>query len=134
MSFVPEMRNKESGYYIDINKLRHGLGDGVCHSLIGMHAYAGCDTISAFAGRGKLGANEIIALSGNVSRAVAVLGTIRAPIQEAASIHLQTVHIIRDNTGHQHIPPPAFLRTAWGASMYPASTIRGRPLHANHAR
>ena len=40
--------------YIDINKLRHGLGDGVCHSLIGMQAYTGCDTVSAFAGRGKL--------------------------------------------------------------------------------
>ena len=31
-------------------------------------------------------ANEIIALSGNVSRAGAVLWTIRGPIQEAASI------------------------------------------------
>ena len=32
--------------YIDINKLRHGLGDGVCNSLNGMHAYTGCDTVS----------------------------------------------------------------------------------------
>ena len=26
----------------------------MCDSLIGMHAFTGCDTISAFAGRGKL--------------------------------------------------------------------------------
>ena len=42
--------------YIDINKLRQGLIYDVCNSLIGMHAYTGCDTVSAFAGRVKLGA------------------------------------------------------------------------------
>ena len=52
-------------------------------------------------------------MSGNVLRAGAVLGAIRGPIQEAASIHMQTIHIIHDNSGHQHIPPPAFPRTAW---------------------
>ena len=52
-------------------------------------------------------ANEIRALSGNVSRAGAVMGAISGPIQEAASIHTQTVHIIHDNSGHQHSPPPA---------------------------
>ena len=46
--------------YIDINKLRHGLGDGVCNALIGMHAYTGCDTVSAFAGHGKLGALKLM--------------------------------------------------------------------------
>ena len=46
--------------YIDINKLCHGLEDGVCNYLIGMHAYTGCDTVSAFAGRGKLGALKLL--------------------------------------------------------------------------
>ena len=50
------MRNNNRIRYIYINKLRHGLGDGVCYYLIGMHAYTGCDTVSVFAGRGKLGA------------------------------------------------------------------------------
>ena len=49
-------RTKNRVRYIDINKLRHGLGDGVCESLIGMPAYTVCETVSAFAGRGKLGA------------------------------------------------------------------------------
>ena len=38
-------------------------------------------------------ANEIRALSGVVSRAGAVMGAISGPTQEAASIHMQTVHI-----------------------------------------
>ena len=46
--------------YIYINKLRHGLGDGVCNALIGMHAFTGCDTVSAVAGHGKPGALKLI--------------------------------------------------------------------------
>ena len=61
----------------------------------------------------SLESHEITAFSGNVSRDGAVLGNIRGPIQEAASIHMQTVHIIQENSGHQHSPPPAFLRMAW---------------------
>jgi len=40
--------------YLDIQKLSHALGGAVCEALIGMHAFTGCDTVSAFAGRGKL--------------------------------------------------------------------------------
>ena len=36
------------------------LGDGVCSSLIGLHAYSGCDTVSAFADKGKLCAVKLI--------------------------------------------------------------------------
>ena len=47
--------------YIDISKLRHGLGDGVCNYLIDMHAYTGCDTVvSAFPGHGTLGAFQLM--------------------------------------------------------------------------
>lgn len=40
--------------FLDITTLSHTLGGSMCDSLIGMHAFTGCDTISAFAGRGKL--------------------------------------------------------------------------------
>lgn len=40
--------------FLDINKLGQSLGNSVCHSLVGMHAFTGCDTVSAFAGRGKI--------------------------------------------------------------------------------
>lgn len=40
--------------FLDITTLRSTLGGSVCDSLIGMHAFTGCDTVSAFAGRGKM--------------------------------------------------------------------------------
>ena len=36
------------------------LGQNLCSSLLGMHAYTGCDTVTAFAGRGKIGALRIV--------------------------------------------------------------------------
>lgn len=44
----------------DIQKLRDAIGHEVCAALPGMHAYTGCDTVSAFAGRGKSKALKII--------------------------------------------------------------------------
>ena len=81
--------------YLDITKLCQGLGDGFCNALIGMHTYTGCESAS---------------LAGPV------LGTIHGPIHEAASIHMQTVHSIHENRGHQHRPPPAFRHVAWRPS------------------
>ncbi|KAI4811883.1 hypothetical protein KUCAC02_014754 [Chaenocephalus aceratus] len=42
--------------YIDIGKLASSVGEEVCQGLVGLHALTGCDTVSAFAGRGKLSA------------------------------------------------------------------------------
>jgi hypothetical protein len=36
------------------------LGSEVCRSLPGLHAFTGCDSVSAFAGKGKLAALKII--------------------------------------------------------------------------
>jgi hypothetical protein len=41
--------------FLDISQLRLSLGDDICRALIGFHAFSGCDTVSAFVGRGKLG-------------------------------------------------------------------------------
>lgn len=40
--------------FIDITKLRRLLGDRVSDALIGMLSFTGCDTVSSFAGRGKM--------------------------------------------------------------------------------
>ena len=40
--------------FLDITKRSNTLGRSVCNALIGMHAFTGCDTISAFAGWGKM--------------------------------------------------------------------------------
>lgn len=46
--------------YIDIGKLATSLGDGVWQALVGLHAFTGYDTVSAFADRGKLGALKLL--------------------------------------------------------------------------
>ena len=38
------------------HRLASSLGDSICDALIGLHAFTGCDTVSALTGRGKLGA------------------------------------------------------------------------------
>ena len=41
--------------FTNISQLRVALGDVVCGALIGFHAFSGCDAVSAFVGRGKIG-------------------------------------------------------------------------------
>ena len=45
---------------VDIEKVATTLGIDVCRALIGMHAYTGCDTVSAFAGKGKAKALKLL--------------------------------------------------------------------------
>ena len=40
--------------YIDINKMALHHGDDMRKAIIGLHAFTGCDTLSAFAGKGKV--------------------------------------------------------------------------------
>ena len=44
----------------DVSAIAKALGTGVCHALLGMHAFTGCDSVSAFAGRGKLNALKLV--------------------------------------------------------------------------
>ena len=46
--------------FADISKLALSLGEIFCDSLIGLHAFTGCDTVSAFASRGKLNALKLM--------------------------------------------------------------------------
>ena len=45
---------------IDINRLASVLGKDVCSALIGLHAWTGCDTVSSFAGQGKVKALDLM--------------------------------------------------------------------------
>ena len=40
--------------FIDITKLVSALGNDKCQALVGLHAFTGCDTTSAFTGKGKI--------------------------------------------------------------------------------
>ena len=45
---------------VDIGRVAATIGIDVCRALIGMHAYTGCDTTSAFAGKGKASALKFV--------------------------------------------------------------------------
>jgi hypothetical protein len=49
--------------YIDICKMAQALGDDVCKALPSLHAFTGCDSISSFAGKGKLSALKLVKAS-----------------------------------------------------------------------
>ena len=46
--------------YIDISKVVLALGSQVCLALPGLHAFTGCDSVSAFFGKGKVAALKIV--------------------------------------------------------------------------
>ena len=45
---------------INVNRVANAFGRDVCTAVIGMHAYTGCDSVSAFAGRGKAQALKLV--------------------------------------------------------------------------
>ena len=48
--------------YVNITKLAYVLGESNCKALLGLHAFTGCDSVSAFAGRGKVAALKAMKL------------------------------------------------------------------------
>ena len=56
--WVKGTKNRTS--YINISQLARGLGSQLCQALPGLHAYTGCDTVSAFAGCGKVSALKLL--------------------------------------------------------------------------
>ena len=46
--------------YIEIQKITRIFGESVCKAIIGVHSFTGCDSVSIFAGRGKLNALKLM--------------------------------------------------------------------------
>ena len=59
---------------IDITKVAASLGSEVCKGVLGMHAFTGCDTVSALAGRGKAQALKILTKNTRCREALTELG------------------------------------------------------------
>jgi hypothetical protein len=59
---------------IDIQRLACIIGRGVCTALIGVHAWTGCDTVSAFAGQGKIKALNLIRANDTFRETFSLLG------------------------------------------------------------
>ena len=59
---------------IDIKKIATVLGDDTCKALIGVHAFTGCDSVSAFAGKGKAKALKMLKDDAEIKETFAKLG------------------------------------------------------------
>ena len=59
---------------IDIKKITTVLGEDTCRGLIGVHAFTGCDSVSAFAGKGKAKALKILKDDAEVKETFSRLG------------------------------------------------------------
>lgn len=46
--------SQDHARYIDIGKIANAIGEDVCKALPGLHAFTGCDSVSAFEGIGKV--------------------------------------------------------------------------------
>ena len=46
--------SQQMARYIDIGKIASAIGLQVCKALLGLHAFTGCDSVSSFAGIGKV--------------------------------------------------------------------------------
>lgn len=58
----------------DIKKITTVLDEDTCRGLIGVHAFTGCDSISAFAGKGKAKAPKILNDDAEVKKTFSRLG------------------------------------------------------------
>ena len=75
-------------WFIDISKLGKALGEGICDSLIGLHAFTGCDTVSAFAGHGKLSALKLLKKNITFQATFSQLGRLGMYLHTFAAVYL----------------------------------------------
>ena len=61
--------------YMNISNLAQLLGDNLCDALAGIHAFTGCDSVSAFAGQGKLSAPKLVRGNSAFKESFNLMGT-----------------------------------------------------------
>ena len=52
--------SKTRAEYVEVKKAVDALGPEKCASLLGLHSFTGCDTVSSLAGRGKVAAMRVL--------------------------------------------------------------------------
>ena len=85
-SLILKTGTKSRINYVNISQLVGSLGSNLCKALPGLHAYTGCDTVSAFAGRGKLSALNLLQKNNDFCETFQKLGaewTVTSDLYEA---------------------------------------------------
>lgn len=69
------MKNEKTrNVYLEISAIADAAGPQVCDALPGLHAFTGCDSTSAFAGKGKKTALKLCKIDPVACNGVASLG------------------------------------------------------------
>ena len=88
--------------YISISKVSATLGHDVCASLLGLHSFTGCNTASAFSGRGKFAALKLLMTHDHFQEVFIKLGEEwqlkpdRGSFQDLGGIHLSRRYSLRN--------------------------------------
>ena len=74
---VPVLFDTGHGYkkrLINITELGSHYSENLCNALLGLHAFSGCDTVSAFKGKGKIKPMKLLLKSSSFCQVLAQLG------------------------------------------------------------
>ena len=61
--------------YVHVNAITRVIGNKIATSLPGLHAFTGCDSVSAFAGKGKISAYKLVKDSSFYQEIFGLLGS-----------------------------------------------------------
>ena len=80
------------------------LGSNVCEALPGLHVFTGCDTVSAFFGKGKMAASKIVRNDQDCQKLFQDVG-MEWGLSDERSNKLQefTCKLYASRTGNKHV-------------------------------
>ena len=78
-SLVLVMGTARNSRVLDVRTICNTLSRDTCQALPGLHAFTGCDSVSAFAGRGKMLALELVQKEPSLAQLMQDLGTCFPP-------------------------------------------------------
>ena len=95
MSFVQKLPDTSHVLkYFGLCSIYDSLGPDVCSALPGMHALTGCDTVSAFVGKGKVAALKLVQTNPDISTTLAKLShSFGVPNEKMVSVERFVCHL-----------------------------------------
>ena len=98
------MAHKTRTRLIDVSNVAASVGPEVCIALLGLHAFTCCDTVSAFAGKGKICVLTIWKANAELKEAFAQLGvccTVECSSKFACEVGGVRMQVPCHKTGHR---------------------------------
>ena len=90
-SFILATGTGNKRRFIDVNGISQKYGENICETLPGLHAFTGCDSVSAFSGKGKQSAVKVILKDEGLCETVKKLGqsyTVSEEVMEKCEMYV----------------------------------------------